>query len=129
MRSAVDVVREFVEAFIQAWPAGDADTLAAFFSEDAVYNNGPFEPVIGRAAIVASLASFMAMGGDVSVDLLHLVADGEIVLTERIDYVTAGGKTMSLPIMGAFEVRGGLIAAWRDYFDPSQFTSQAPNEG
>jgi limonene-1,2-epoxide hydrolase len=27
-------------------------------------------------------------------------------------------------MMGIIEVRNGLIAAWRDYFDLSQFTSQ-----
>jgi limonene-1,2-epoxide hydrolase len=28
--------------------------------------------------------------------------------------------------MGTFEVRGGKIAAWRDYFDLNQYMSQLP---
>jgi limonene-1,2-epoxide hydrolase len=39
------------------------------------------------------------------------------VLTERVDVFEAPGKRIELPVMGAFEVRDGRIAAWRDYFD------------
>jgi limonene-1,2-epoxide hydrolase len=28
--------------------------------------------------------------------------------------------------MGVFELKDGRIAAWRDYFDMQQFTSQLP---
>jgi limonene-1,2-epoxide hydrolase len=124
MRTPVDLVREFVDAFVAAWPAGDADRLASFFSADAVYCNGPLEPVQSREAIRASLAGFMAMGGEVDVDIIHMVADGAFVLTERVDYFRSDWKTLSLPVMGTFEVRDGLITAWRDYFDLNQFTSQ-----
>jgi hypothetical protein len=31
---------------------------------------------------------------------------------------------LSNQIMGTFEVRGGKISAWRDYFDMNQFTSR-----
>ena len=49
-------------------------------------------------------------------------------MTERIDYFTGDdGSTISLPIMGVIEIHGGLIAAWRDYFDLGQFTSQVGN--
>jgi limonene-1,2-epoxide hydrolase len=30
--------------------------------------------------------------------------------------------------MGAFEVDDGKIKAWRDYFDPSQFNRQNPQD-
>ncbi len=32
--------------------------------------------------------------------------------------------SFGLPVMGTFEIIEGKINAWRDYFDPSQFTSQ-----
>jgi limonene-1,2-epoxide hydrolase len=47
------------------------------------------------------------------------------VLTERVDAFISGERTIELPVMGTFEVRDGLIAAWRDYFDLNQFLSQA----
>jgi hypothetical protein len=38
---------------------------------------------------------------------------------------TVNGKSVVLPVMGAFEVRAdGKISAWRDYFDLAQFTKQ-----
>ena len=66
----------------------------------------------------------MAMGGEVDADIIHMVADGPIVMTERIDYVKLSGKTASLRIAGVFEVHDGVITAWRDYFDSSEFGSQ-----
>jgi limonene-1,2-epoxide hydrolase len=127
MSGPVETVWAFVAAFIAAWPDGDAATVASFFSEDAVYVNGPMEPVKGREAIQATMAAFMGMGGQAGVDIVHIVADGPIVMTERVDHSTQGAKTISLPVMGIFEVQDGVITAWRDYFDLNQFTSQLPD--
>ena len=123
MTAPAEVVREFVNAFVSAWPAGDAAQVAAFFAEDASYHNGPLAPVHGRDAIEAALAEFMAMGGEVAVDMLHLLAGDRVVLTERVDHFITGGRTFSLPVMGAFEIDDGRILAWRDYFDLAQFSA------
>src|SRR4051812_12603246 len=117
MPSPTDVVDMFVAAFVAAWPTGDASAVAALFSEDASYHNGPLEPVHSRAAIEETLRSFMAMGGEVSVDVLHQLADDRYVLTERVDHFVIDGKRFSLPVMGLFEVENGEFVAWRDYFD------------
>ena len=34
------------------------------------------------------------------------------------------GRSASLRIAGVFEVRDGVITAWRDYFDGQEFASQ-----
>ena len=122
--SAEEVVRDFMAAFMAAWPTGDAVTLSRFFSEDAEYRNGPLEPVRGREAIVADLARMMSLGGEVDADLRHLLSDGAVVMTERVDYVRLGEKTASLRIAGVFEVHDGVITGWRDYFDPKEFGTQ-----
>ena len=129
MSTPTTTVQEFMEAFMAAWPEGDAAKVASFFSENAVYHNGPMEPVKGRDAIQVALAGFMCMGGRVDVDIIHIVAEGAIVMTERVDHVIGTEKTISLPIMGVFEVHDGAITAWRDYFDPSQFTTQMTDGG
>jgi limonene-1,2-epoxide hydrolase len=121
----VETVQDFITAFMRAWPTADTAALGSFFSEDAVYHNVPLEPVRGRAAIEATFAQFMGIGGQVDVDIIHMLAEGPIVMTERVDHLTrADGITASLPMMGIIEFHDGLIAAWRDYFDLSQFTSQ-----
>ena len=122
--NAEEVVREFMAAFMTAWPTGDAATLSRFFSKDAEYCNGPLDPVHGREAIVDDLARMMNLGGEVDADIRHLLSDGVVVMTERVDYVRLGGKTASLRIAGVFEVHDGAITAWRDYFDPNEFGAQ-----
>ncbi|MHB1787052.1 MAG: limonene-1,2-epoxide hydrolase family protein [Acidimicrobiales bacterium] len=126
MSTSAKTVEEFIATFIAAWPEGDATKLGSFFSEDAIYHNMPLEPIRGRGAVLAALAAFMGMGGQVGVDITHLVADGAIVMTERVDHFIGTETTISLPVMGIFEVHDGAITAWRDYFDLNQFTSQRP---
>lgn len=128
MSTPVEVVQDFVATFIAAWPERDAARLASFFSEDAVYHNMPMEPVNGREAIQAALAAFMEMGGRVDVDMRHIVADGAVVMTERVDHFIRPGMTISLPVAGIFEIRSGAISAWREYFDLNQLRSQMPDE-
>lgn len=88
----------------------------------------PMEPIKGREAILATFAEFMGMGGQVNVDITHMVAEGAIVMTERVDHFIGSKATISLPLMGIIEVHDGAITAWRDYFDLNQFTSQMSNE-
>ena len=117
MQKPAEIVERFIHAFIDAWPHGDAAALSAFFADDAIYHNVPFEPAIGRQAIEDTFAQFMTMGGTVSVELRHLLSDDTIVMTERIDHFVSDDRRIDLPMMGICEVRDGLITAWRDYFD------------
>ena len=45
-------------------------------------------------------------------------------MTERVDVFKLPDKSFELRVMGTFEVIGGKISAWRDYFDMQQFTSK-----
>ena len=115
-----------VRNFCAEWdaPAPDGERLAAYFTEDAFYHNIPMEPIRGRANIVAALTG---MGGAMvskGWEVLALVAEGDTVMTERIDRFDAGGNAVALPVMGVFELREGRIASWRDYFDLGDFQKQ-----
>ncbi len=120
---------DLVSRFCAAW-ANDlgAEDLAAFFTDDAVYHNIPFEPVTGRENIADNIASFIRPGPPgierIEFRVINIAASGPVVMTERVDVFTLAGKTFDLQVMGAFEVNDGKINAWRDYFDPSQFNSQ-----
>ena len=57
-------------------------------------------------------------------EIRNIVADGDIVMTERVDHFIVGDKTVSVKCMGVFELRDGKIAAWRDYWDLRQFEAQ-----
>ena len=45
------------------------------------------------------------------------MASGDAVMNERTDSITLNGKPVTLPICAVFEVEGGRIRAWREYFD------------
>jgi uncharacterized protein (TIGR02246 family) len=83
------VVQRFIDSFIEAWPRADVAQVAAFFTEDAIYHNVPMEPAVGREAIEATFAQFMAMGGQVDVELLNILSSDTLVMTERVDYFVA----------------------------------------
>ena len=48
---------------------------------------------------------------------------GDVVIAERLDRTMVGETAVDLPCCGVFEMRGGKIAAWRDYFDMGTYTS------
>ena len=78
----------------------------------------------GRDDIAATIASFTAGIESIEFRVRNIASDGPVVLTERVDIFKFPDKSIELPVMGTFEVRDGKIAAWRDYFDVHQFTSQ-----
>ena len=119
---------EVVEAFCATVATGDLDALAAYFTDDAVYHNIPLDPVVGPAAIKATLEGFTGAVDSLEFQMVHLSAAGGTVLTERVDvFHFPGGHDIALPVMGAFDITAdGKISGWRDYFDMNQFMSQLP---
>jgi len=116
---------KIVRQFCDAWPRRDIDELLSYFAPDATYHNIPMPPAVGHDAIRGVLDMFVPMSSSIEFDVRHLVADGNIVLTERVDRFVVNGKNVDLPVMGTFELDAdGRITAWRDYFDLAQFTSQ-----
>jgi limonene-1,2-epoxide hydrolase len=120
---------ELVRRFCAGWSNNIATAeLAAFFADDAVYHNIPLAPVTGRDAIARSIATFIRPGApgieSIEFRVVHIAANGPVVMTERVDVFKLPHKTFELPVMGIFEVIDGKIRAWRDYFDMNQFTSR-----
>ena len=116
-----------VRNFLAEWdaPQPDAAKLGAYFTDDAIYHNMPVvEPVKGRPAIEQTLGGMTERLPSKGWETIHLVVDGDVVLTERIDRFEAGGKPIEIEVMGTFELRDGKIAAWRDYFDMGRFREQ-----
>jgi limonene-1,2-epoxide hydrolase len=99
----------------------------AFFADDAVYHNIPMDAVTGTEAIRAFIEGFTGNIEKIEFRVDNIAANGDVVLTERVDVFTLPAKTIALPVMGTFEVRDGKIAAWRDYFDLNQFMSEMPS--
>ena len=111
------IVREFVAA----WSRLDAGELAGYFAEDGTYHNMPASPVQGRDAIRKMIEAFIGTWTETRWDVLNLASTGNVVIVERLDRTRAGDKAVDLPCTGVFEMEGGKIKAWRDYFDMATY--------
>lgn len=106
-----------VRNFISAWSRLDADELSAFFSEDGVYHNMPTRPAQGRANVRDLIRGFISTWTETEWEIRSLVCAGNLVIVERLDRTKAGSRSVDLPCTGVFELEGGKIKKWRDYFD------------
>jgi limonene-1,2-epoxide hydrolase len=121
MSDAIDLIRRFCDEFAKG---SSVDDIVAYFTDDAVYHNIPVEPAHGPEAIKAVFSMFTTGVDRMEFKIVNIVAEGDVVLTERVDVFVMPNVTIELPVMGAFEVRDGKIAKWRDYFDLNQYMSQ-----
>lgn len=114
-----------VLAFAESWRTRDADRIASFLAEDAIWENVPIEAISGKNAIREKLYKALAHMSDIEW-IVHAIARSErgAVLTERLDRIWIGDKRIDLRLMGIFELRDGLITLWRDYFDLRQYEDQ-----
>jgi limonene-1,2-epoxide hydrolase len=117
---SIALVRRFLEACVRAEP----EEFASYFSEDATWWNAPWKPVQGRDAIRETLRRGAQQMVALPWEIRHIVADGEVVMVERVDHFRVGKVHVSVPCIGIFELDEGKIAAWRDYWDLKQFERQ-----
>lgn len=106
-----------VRDFIAAWSRLDAAELAAFFTEDGCYHNMPVGPVRGRDNVERFIRDFAATWTSTEWEIVSIGAVGDRVYAERVDRTRTTQGDVDLPCLGVFELRGGAIAEWRDYFD------------
>jgi len=80
-------------------PKLDIDEMMAYFDPDAVYHNIPVDPVVGSDNIREMIVGFTAGWDRVDFEVRHAVAQGDVVLTERVDHFVSAQRTVSLPVM------------------------------
>jgi limonene-1,2-epoxide hydrolase len=113
MATAGDVVRDFCAAIDRK----DLAEVESLLDENVVYHNVGSAPAVGREASLAAVKFQFDMFDPIAFRIRNLAEDGDTVLTERVDEITANGVTAPVPVMGTFEIRDGRIVQWRDYFD------------
>lgn len=99
--------------------AGPTDILKTVFDEmladDFVYQNRPQRPAVGKREFGKWMREFTGMAS-MECAILRIAATGDWVLTERVDSWSIRGVTVSMPIMGSFEVDdAGRVRSWTDY--------------
>ncbi len=113
------VVREF----IASWSRLDANELAGYFTEDGTYHNIPSSAVEGRDNIQQFISGFIRPWDSTDWEIISLLADGDLVMVERLDKTVVAGSSINLPCFGYFELEDGKIKMWRDYFDLATYTT------
>ena len=108
---------EVVRAELGAWSSLDVDQIMMYFSDDATWLPAfSFPTYSGLEEIRKAVEGFVKSMTKADIEILNLAVAGNVVLTERVDRFIYKGKPLDAPGMGAFEVSGDKITAWRDYF-------------
>lgn len=108
---------ETVRAFLAAAEKKDFDTALTFVTPDCEYTNLPSGSATGPKGILGTLEPFFAPIAENEFRILRVAADGPVVFVERLDRHRTPKGWWELPVTGVFEVHGGLISVWREYFD------------
>lgn len=122
MTDEIDIVTRFFNDCAKGKQAMQ-DAYRRDFTSTTVWENVGFSITTGAEEALALMA---VLERDLGVatfqaDILGIAAHGSKVLTERVDHLVDehGATRFPLRIMGGFDIVGGKIHGWRDYFDPA----------
>lgn len=105
--------RELVKAWVEAFNRGNADEMAAFYTEGATNHQVAREPVVGKAAIREMFARDFAAAEMVCI-VENIFEDGDWAILEWRDPLGLRG-------CGFFHVKDSRIAFQRGYWDKLSF--------
>ena len=116
---------ELVRRVCEHWPEMTREEFHAALTGDCVYLNVPMpdRTCTGPDAAYDALHAFAEKWEAVELSLPLVRGDRHAVLVERVERFrkrTGEGSVVVLRSMGAFELREGKIAHWRDYYDPRE---------
>jgi len=111
MTDSADVVRTFLD-LLQNGRAAEAVELLA---EDVEWRNTG-APTVRGTRVRDILLQLERRAIRFRADLTHVAADGEVVLTDRVDHLAFGRWESSFWVCGTFRVRDGKIVLWDDHY-------------
>ncbi|MEI9892847.1 MAG: nuclear transport factor 2 family protein [Chthoniobacter sp.] len=108
------IIRRFVTGFEKKDPA----LLSPFLDPEIAFQNYGQAEIKGREAVLALWGKVFQNFATVRFETVHQALNGNIVIEEQIHHLALPGKAPA-PIMNMaiYEIRAGLIVAWRDYTD------------
>ena len=108
---------------LQAWTDGIAPSQAAIrkhFTDDCRWEQAGLPTTTGPDEAADLMGTMEGMGFcGLDVEFRHVAAVGDVVFTERVDWLKRpdGTRLGPWPVVGVTEFRGGKISAWREYYD------------
>ena len=123
-----------VVGFLDGWGPGAwphmLECYDRWMADDVSWENTGSPPTKGKQAAMDFLTKMhTTLEMEYCTARLHNMASrGNIVLTERTDYVhlSDGTVAIEIPIMGTFEIRDGKIARYADYNADSPIRERFP---
>ena len=126
MNSATNhaTITAFCEIWPQVWESQDLQLMLDYFTDDIIWQDIPGESRSGKQACVDFMMPFVKRAKYFRMEPRNIVANGDIVMLERVDYLELKGVDTVLPVVAVFEMADGKIRQWRDYFDLNMFERQ-----
>jgi limonene-1,2-epoxide hydrolase len=121
--------RELVTQFWKDLYERDFDAVGAYFTADSHYTDvcAPEEGAFGPEKVIARLKLGLEPLAGYEHDLKHIVADGDVVVTEHAElWKWHTGESVLLPFVSVHELRDGKILRWHDYWDMQTLMNAAP---
>lgn len=114
-----DLIESVKEAYA-AVERNDVDTYVTYFTTDAVYKVGNFEPVIGHEGIRALAAPLVDMFTSVTHDVKKFWQLDDVVICEMdITYSRKDGKVAVIPCVDVIRFEGDKVKELLAYLDPT----------
>ncbi|MDO3648116.1 limonene-1,2-epoxide hydrolase family protein [Nocardia mangyaensis] len=110
--TAVTVVREFFAAL----ELSAVDEALELLDPAIVWKNTSLPTVRGKDRVATVLRGLGRPSLGFSAEIHHIAADGDIVLTDRTDYLHVGPVRIGFWVSGTFALREGRIVLWDDHF-------------
>jgi len=109
-----------VKAMLRAWHELDWERVYALFTPDGVLQSMMSEPIVGRESLREHIAPMAAGISQIDLKVERIGVIGGRVFVERVDDFVFHGHHGTVPVVGVFEVEGGLVKVWLEYYDRAQ---------
>ncbi|MFL6024931.1 MAG: limonene-1,2-epoxide hydrolase family protein [Marmoricola sp.] len=104
-----------VEGFLTLLEKEEFGAAIELLAPDVEWRNTGLPTVRGRK-VGGMLLDMQRRNIGFRVDLHHIASTGNVVLTERTDYLSYGRWESAFWVCGTFEITDGLISLWDDHF-------------
>lgn len=109
-----------VKAAYAAVESNDVETYVTYFTEDAVYKVGNFDPVVGHDGIRALAAPLVDTFTSVTHDIKNFWLIDDVVICEMdITYSRKDGKVAVIPCVDVIRFSGDKVKELLAYLDPT----------
>lgn len=110
-----NMIKETLQAWLQAWSRHDADTLAAAFAEDAVYTSMLAGTISGQKSILALYRDWLTAFPDMQFQVDSLLIDEDRAAVLWTQTGTHIGEFCGLAGTGRiFALPGGFFMSFRE---------------